>query len=61
MNIVITGASKGIGKAIAEMFAANGYSLFLCARHEASLASIAKVLTKKYPAIEVNFKACDVS
>ncbi|WP_462249622.1 SDR family NAD(P)-dependent oxidoreductase [Ferruginibacter sp.] len=28
MNVVITGASKGIGKAIAKFFAANGYSLF---------------------------------
>ncbi|MBA4168651.1 MAG: SDR family NAD(P)-dependent oxidoreductase, partial [Chitinophagaceae bacterium] len=29
MNIVITGASKGIGKAVAEKFAANGYDIFL--------------------------------
>jgi len=34
MNIIITGASKGLGKAIAEKFAAEKYTLFLCARHE---------------------------
>ena len=37
MNIVITGASKGIGKAIAEKFAADGHSLFLCSRSEKQL------------------------
>jgi short-subunit dehydrogenase len=34
MNVVITGASKGIGKAIATAFAAEGATLFLCARNE---------------------------
>lgn len=33
MNVVITGASKGIGKAIAEQFAQQGCDLFLCSRH----------------------------
>jgi short-subunit dehydrogenase len=33
MNVVITGASKGIGRAVAECFAAEGADLFVCARH----------------------------
>lgn len=33
MNVVITGASKGIGKAIAEHFAKTGADLFLCSRN----------------------------
>ncbi len=37
MNVVITGASKGIGKAIAKIFAANGHNLFLCSRNEVAL------------------------
>jgi short-subunit dehydrogenase len=61
MNIVITGASKGIGKAIAEKFAANGYSLLLCARHEKPLASLAQQLLNQYPDIHVDYKTCDVS
>jgi short-subunit dehydrogenase len=32
MNVVITGASKGIGRAIAEQFARTGADLFLCSR-----------------------------
>jgi short-subunit dehydrogenase len=61
MNIVITGASKGIGKAIAEKFAAGGYSLFLCARHEETLTAVAKEIAGKNPGISVHHKTCDVA
>src|SRR5688500_8816491 len=61
MNIVITGASKGIGKAIAEKFGANGYSLFLCSRNENELAKTSAEISQKFPAIKVDYKSCDVS
>jgi short-subunit dehydrogenase len=61
MNIVITGASKGIGKAIAERFATGGYSLFLCARHEDALAAVSKEIAEKNPKITVRYQPCDVS
>lgn len=32
MNVVVTGASQGIGRAVAERFAAPGVHLFLCSR-----------------------------
>ncbi len=41
LNIVITGASSGIGASLAEGLAADGHSLFLCARREHELSKIA--------------------
>lgn len=46
---LITGASRGIGKAIAETFAANGYHLILtCSRTLPDLQKLASALTDKY-------------
>jgi len=45
---LITGASKGIGKALAEVFARNGYSLLLVARSTAELTQIQTDLKTKY-------------
>ena len=48
MNVVITGAGKGMGKATAEKFAAEGNNLFICARNEKELSETAKELEEKY-------------
>lgn len=61
MNIVITGASKGIGRAIAEKFAAAGYTLFLCARNEGPLAELANHINEHHPRVKVHYTPCDVS
>lgn len=47
-NIVISGASKGIGKAIAEKFAAAKNNIFICSRNEHELTATTKDLNKKY-------------
>ena len=60
-NIIITGASKGIGKAIAEQFAAAGYTLLLCARNETDLNQLADELATKYLQTTVLVKAVDMS
>ncbi len=60
MNIIITGASKGFGKAIAEQFAAAGNVLFLCARNESQLNAAADELRKKYPRSTVHIKPVDM-
>jgi short-subunit dehydrogenase len=44
MNVVITGASRGIGAAIAERFAAAGNTIILCARNKEKLEAFAETL-----------------
>lgn len=63
MNIVITGASKGLGKAIAERFAADGqaHQLFLCARTKSELEATGAALRDRFPAVNVYTRVCDVS
>jgi NADP-dependent 3-hydroxy acid dehydrogenase YdfG len=46
--ILVTGASSGFGKAIAEKFAAGGWNLILTARREEKLAAVASSIEKKY-------------
>ncbi|HEX7845689.1 MAG TPA: SDR family oxidoreductase [Chitinophagaceae bacterium] len=61
MNIIITGASKGIGKATAEIFAANGHNLFICSRGEVTLYKTVEELMTKYPAVNIKAKPFDLS
>ena len=58
MNIVITGASKGLGKAIAEAFAADkqGHSFFLCARNENELKQSGKILQEDFPQNTISYQ-----
>ena len=46
---LITGASKGIGKELARLFAADGYSLVLTGRDEADLNTLATELSEQHP------------
>lgn len=61
MNVVITGASKGIGKAIAEIFAAYGHHLFICSRGEVALYKTLEELITQYPAAIIKAKPFDLS
>ena len=45
--ILITGASSGFGKAIAEKFAAGGWNLILTARRKEKLEAVAAGLEKQ--------------
>ena len=60
-NVLITGASRGIGKAIATIFAANGKSLFLSSRNEVALYKVMEELQTNYPSISIKAKAFDLS
>ena len=58
--VVITGASSGIGKALATVFAQRGANLVLGARQYVTLCEIAEDLQKKYN-IKALAVACDVA
>lgn len=45
MNVVITGASRGLGAALARAFAARRHRVFLVARNEADLDRVAESIT----------------
>lgn len=63
MTIVITGASKGLGYAIAETFAQDGnaHHFFLCARNTKNLNEAARRLQSGFPQIRVYTFVCDIS
>lgn len=60
-NVLITGASKGIGKAVSEIFATNGYDLFLSSRSEVALYKAMEELQTKYPSVSIKAKPFDLS
>jgi short-subunit dehydrogenase len=59
-NAIITGASRGIGKAIAETCAGLGINLAIAARQEAPLKETAEEIAKKYK-VKVLPMPCDVT
>lgn len=61
MNAIITGATKGIGKAIANAFSKKGFNLTVCSRTAADLDILKADLTKINPNIDIFTMAVDMS
>lgn len=59
-TVLITGGAKGIGKAMSEKLASEGWSLILCGRDHAALESFAAELRSKFK-VEVTAIAADLS
>ena len=57
---IITGASRGIGKAIAEEFARLDYNLCLISRHYEEIEKVSKELKQRYNINSLSFEG-DVS
>ncbi len=57
---VITGASSGIGSAVAKAFAKRGKNLILVARRIERLIELKKELAEKSPDLDVVVKVCDL-
>ena len=60
-SILVTGGTKGIGRAIVERFAGEGFDVFTCARNEADLLALKKSLEEKHPEIQVLASVADLS
>ena len=60
-NILITGASSGLGEGMARIFAAKGYNLALTARRLDRLEALREELTAAHPGISVVVRALDVN
>jgi len=61
MLVVITGASQGIGYAVAEAFAAEGHTLCICSKTASRLKEATESLAKKYPAATIHSMQADLA
>jgi short-subunit dehydrogenase len=59
--MVVTGGSKGIGRAVAEKFARHGFDVATCARHENELLQLQQDIIKSVPEAKVFYKPADMS
>ena len=60
-NILITGASSGLGEMMARLFAAKGRNLALCARRVERLEALKAQLLQQYPQIKIAVRTLDVN
>jgi len=60
-NILITGASSGIGQTLAKMYANQGRNLALCARRLEKLESLKADIAKSNPEVTVSIRELDVN
>ncbi|MFZ4116781.1 MAG: SDR family NAD(P)-dependent oxidoreductase [Chthoniobacterales bacterium] len=59
--VLITGASSGLGAEFARQLAPHVSTLILVARREERLENLAECLQKKYPALKLHVRACDLT
>ncbi len=59
--VVVSGATKGIGRAIADHFLKGGANVAICARSEDDLKEFQELVAKNYPDQQVLIKVADVS
>jgi len=60
-SILVTGGTKGIGRAIIFKFAAAGFDIYTCSRHERDLFQLKDDLSEKFPESKVFTFQADLS
>ncbi|HXS37922.1 MAG TPA: SDR family oxidoreductase [Flavipsychrobacter sp.] len=58
---IITGATKGIGKAIAEKLLSEGFSVAICSRNKSDLELLEQQWNEKYPTASIIAQPADLS
>jgi short-subunit dehydrogenase len=58
---IITGGTKGIGKALVEKFLANGFDVVTCSRREEDLVRLEQEMTERFSEGKLFFQAADLS
>lgn len=61
MNIVVTGSTRGIGKAIVKKFAGEGYDVAFFSRDIKKVNALSGQLRKKFPKLKIIAQPCDAS
>ncbi len=59
--VVVTGGSKGIGRAIIEKFISRGFDAVTCARNAGDLQTMKSEVEKMYPGSIIYFRQADLS
>lgn len=60
-SVIITGASTGIGRELAFIFAREGYNIGLMARRLVLLEELKKEITQQYPDCQTFIAPCDIT
>jgi short-subunit dehydrogenase len=59
--VIVTGGTKGIGRAVIHKFAAQGFDIATCSRTSSDLEKLKKDVEKNFPSISVHVKTADLS
>lgn len=60
-TVIVTGGTKGLGRAIAEIFAENGFDVCVCARTQADLDAMRADWSRQFPDAQLLTQAADLS